>query len=269
MAYCVYLHTIPKKISGYDHDKYYVGITKNSPQERWRNNGFGYKRKSTNGYPVFWYAIVKYGWDNITHTILETGLTREEACAKEQYYIAKYHSNNIEYGYNRTNGGDGSCGQHEITERQRQTRSRNMKNIRNREDVKAKRKKAHEKMVQSEKFKAKSSETLKRMWKDPAYREKHSGKNCTFGQRKFVFSGKYSAVSKKVVCLNTGEIFDCITDAKKKYNANNISRCCNKMLFSSGNNNGEKLCWSFYEDFLQMSKEDVEKRINLAKTKGR
>ena len=33
--YIVYLHTVPKEISGYDYDKYYVGITGTKPEARW------------------------------------------------------------------------------------------------------------------------------------------------------------------------------------------------------------------------------------------
>ena len=41
----VYLHTVPKNISGYDYDKYYVGITSHKDVNlRWQN-GRGYSRK--------------------------------------------------------------------------------------------------------------------------------------------------------------------------------------------------------------------------------
>lgn len=51
-------------------------------------------------------AINKYGWENIQHNILEIGLTEEEAKKREIYYIEKYQTNDLEYGYNRTTGGD-------------------------------------------------------------------------------------------------------------------------------------------------------------------
>lgn len=37
----VYMHIVPKELSGYDHDKYYVGITSQEPKRRW-GNGYGY-----------------------------------------------------------------------------------------------------------------------------------------------------------------------------------------------------------------------------------
>lgn len=85
--YCVYLHK--NKNNG----KCYVGITSRKPQERWQC-GNGYRRQ-----PKFFNAILKYGWDNFEHIILEDNiLNEEEALEKETYYIQKYNS--IKNGYN-------------------------------------------------------------------------------------------------------------------------------------------------------------------------
>ena len=84
--YCVYLHK--NKNNG----KCYVGITSRKPRERWQY-GNGYRRQ-----PKFFNAILKYGWDNFEHIILENNLNEEEALEKETYYIKKYNS--IENGYN-------------------------------------------------------------------------------------------------------------------------------------------------------------------------
>lgn len=95
--YTVYVHTTP---SG----KRYVGMTKRDPKERW-NYGYGYKSQK-----VFWRAIVKYGWDNITHEIIATNLTHKEACELEQQLVARYNTTNSKFGYNQTVGGDGTVG---------------------------------------------------------------------------------------------------------------------------------------------------------------
>ena len=64
-------------------------------------------------------AINKYGWNNIKHIILFEGLTQEEACDKEVELIAKYKTNIYRYGnaygYNMTDGGDGTVG-HKLSE---------------------------------------------------------------------------------------------------------------------------------------------------------
>lgn len=97
--YCVYLHTIPKEISNYDYDKYYVGMTKNLKQ-RWSCNGEGYK-----ACPSFYSAIQKYGWDNIKHDVLVDNLSKREAEDLEIYYIQKYESLISQKGYNIHLGG--------------------------------------------------------------------------------------------------------------------------------------------------------------------
>ena len=104
--FCVYVHIFPN-------GKKYIGITSNNPKARWRN-GTGY----TNGSPMR-NAINKYGWDNIEHVILFDGLTRKEACDKEVELIAYYKTNihryGDEYGYNLTDGGDGTFG-HKVSD---------------------------------------------------------------------------------------------------------------------------------------------------------
>lgn len=98
-SWTVYMHISP---SG----KVYVGITKQKPEKRWKG-GSGYVRKD-NHQPLFANAILKYGWDNIEHKIVATGLTREEANAIEQALIAKYKREGK--SYNITDGGDGGLG---------------------------------------------------------------------------------------------------------------------------------------------------------------
>lgn len=97
----VYVHIVPKIISDHNHDKYYVGITKRNPNVRWGLNGCGYKNI------YFYNAIKKYGWDNIEHHIIASNLTHDEANTFEKILIQKLKSNNKEYGYNISDGGDG------------------------------------------------------------------------------------------------------------------------------------------------------------------
>ena len=56
--------------------------------------------------------------------------------------------------------------------------------------------------------------------------------------------------SKKVICITTGENFDCIKDAAEKYNiyATSISKCCNGKQKSAGELNGVRLQWKYSED---------------------
>lgn len=94
--WCVYAHISP---SG----KYYVGITSQKPTKRWQN-GHGYKDG------IISRAIKKYGWDNFQHEIIASNLTEAEAKRFEIVLIEKLHSNDSQYGYNISPGGDGNKG---------------------------------------------------------------------------------------------------------------------------------------------------------------
>ena len=63
---------------------------------------------------MFYNAIQKYGWNSIEHEIVFEGLSKYEACVKEQELISFYKSNTSDYGYNLTTGGE-SCEVSEIT----------------------------------------------------------------------------------------------------------------------------------------------------------
>lgn len=102
--YKVYKHTLPSDISKKDNDMVYIGITCQKPEYRWRN-GEGYKQNAH-----FYNAIQKYSWDNYTHDILFDNLTKEEAEQKEIELIAYYNSTNSKFGYNIQAGGN-LCGE--------------------------------------------------------------------------------------------------------------------------------------------------------------
>lgn len=110
--YSVYKHTLPKEISGKDNDMLYIGITMQDVRKRWVN-GNGYK--ST---PRFYNAIKKYKWENFIHEILFKGLTKEEAEQKEIELISFYKSNQRNFGYNISNGGE-CIGKHSEETRQK------------------------------------------------------------------------------------------------------------------------------------------------------
>jgi group I intron endonuclease len=97
--------------------KSYIGITKQKPQNRWKN-GCGYD-KGTH----FGKAINKYGWNNFEHIILATNLTEEEAKQLEQTCIVVFETYGKD-GYNSTFGGDGTLG---MSEESRKRQSEKLK----------------------------------------------------------------------------------------------------------------------------------------------
>ena len=94
--YKLYMHIFPNK-------KVYVGITKETLARRWLN-GNGYRRQ-----PVVFSAIMKYGWDNIQHILLREGMTKDQAMQAEKDTIKAFNSNDRNFGYNLTSGGDGTA----------------------------------------------------------------------------------------------------------------------------------------------------------------
>ncbi len=96
IKYQVYCHSI--ELNGVI--KRYIGITHHQdPNKRWLN-GRGYR-----DCPRFYNAIKKYGWNNFTHEIIETGLSQEDAEQMEIQLIQKYNSANRQFGYNIGLGG--------------------------------------------------------------------------------------------------------------------------------------------------------------------
>lgn len=69
--------------------------------------------------------------------------------------------------------------------------------------------------------------------------------------------------SKRVVCLNTKEIFECIEDAKDKYHASEIGRVCKGERMTSGKlEDGTRLNWMYYDDYLNISDEKITNIIS-------
>lgn len=98
MDHCIYLFTFPN-------GKHYVGRAKN-----YHSRLISHKSKATKKVKlILYYAINKYGWENVTKEIIDTANTLEEAVAKEYEYIVKYNS--IRNGYNMTENTrvGGSC----------------------------------------------------------------------------------------------------------------------------------------------------------------
>lgn len=99
--YSVYMHVAPN-------GKKYIGITKRSPESRWKQ-GYG-----NNEY--FTRAIEKYGWNNIEHTVLFDGVSATFAHGAEIYLISHHKTHDREHGYNIAHGGIGGCAGYHHTE---------------------------------------------------------------------------------------------------------------------------------------------------------
>lgn len=90
--YKVYVHIFPN-------GKRYVGITCQKLNRRWRKGrSYSSNIRMTN-------AINKYGWDDIEHVVLYSGISAEEAEQTERRLIAEWNLMDEKYGYNYAEGG--------------------------------------------------------------------------------------------------------------------------------------------------------------------
>ena len=155
----VYVHVCPN-------GKRYVGATTQArPEFRWQGG------RSYSG--IFLQDILKYGWDNITHDVFEVD-SREEMYRKEVELISFYHSNDPEYGYNNSVGGEKSalgC-RHSEESRRKQSEVRKGKPLS--EEARRHISQALKGKPLSEEHRGRIAENNRRKAKDPEFRKKLS-----------------------------------------------------------------------------------------------
>ena len=97
------IYKITNKVNG----KIYIGFTTKTLEERWK----WHVSCSISPKYIFHKSIKKYGSDSFYREILSES-DNEEFLLKvmEPQYIAMYQSNNRDYGYNMTSGGEGIIG---------------------------------------------------------------------------------------------------------------------------------------------------------------
>jgi group I intron endonuclease len=260
-TYHVYIHTTP---SG----KRYIGITSMRPKKRWKR-GSNY---SCN--PYFSRAIKKYGWENIDHAIVASGLTKAEAEAEEVRLIAQYKSDDRRYGYNIDHGGSarGRASQetrakmsashmgHPTSEETKRKISESHKGVPLSPDHLAGVRKSAAKrrgVPLPEEIRRKISAANKGRVKTPEECAKLSaakmGHTLSAESRRKISEtkkaspttarGERNPKSKAVVCIETGMVYPTINDAKKATGGKNISNCClGKRKTCAG------FHWKYYEE---------------------
>lgn len=240
-------------------NKLYFGITSQTLNARWRK-GKGYKKG------VFYRAIQKYGWDNFNHIVLLENISEECAKEIEKYLIKKYNSI-VPFGYNTTKGGD-SIFIRTFTDEERYIKrimmsgeNNPMYNIRlvgdknpmygRHHSDSAKEKMSQSKIGNNFRKGKQTSETAKRKISIANKERLKDKRNHPMYGKTGINNPNYGheGIGKKSVLLvNTGEVFDSVTDASIAYNITptEVSRCCHNRQKSAGKDkNGEKLVWKF------------------------
>lgn len=195
--------------------KIYIGITSQTPNRRWGYNGNRYKNSALKN------AIKKYGWDNFLHEVVFDGLEEQDAKYLEQLLIKCFNSKSP-YGYNLTDGGDGTSGFH-VPNEIREKISETLKNKWNDplfRDEMTKIKNLPNSPYKSKAFKEKIS-CLVAGENNPNYNHKWSDdkkKKLSLKQKNNpMYKNETNPNAKRIRCIETGEIFNCMKYAQEKF----------------------------------------------------
>lgn len=243
--------------------KVYIGQTCESLSVRSGVNGLRYARTS----PIFWKAIQKYGWENFSHEIIEDNISsKEEANKREQYWIKYYDCcilDGKDKGYNINRGGQGFT-----SEFASQISKQNWENEEYRQKfckpvICVNTQKIYPSIIEASLdtginktgiakacAKVHHSAGIDELGQMIQWEYYEEGKKYTYKDPK-----KEDKKFTKVICTTTGEIFDNITEAAKKYNINRscISACVHGSQKTSGKlPDGTRLHWQLYY------KEDID-----------
>lgn len=193
-SYCVYMHT--NKING----KKYIGITSQKVAKRW-DCGRGYKGQ------VFYSAIKKYGWDGFVHEVLFEGLNKEEAENKEHELIVLHNTSNSSFGYNQVDRSTLLSGK--SLEKMKESQKKRL-SVKENNPMFGK---SHSKSTR-QKMKDNHADFAGR--NNPFYGKSHraEAKRALSQKAKERFQDTSNhPMSKAVVCVETGEVFNCAADA--------------------------------------------------------
>lgn len=98
---------------------------------------------------------------------------------------------------------------------------------------------------------------------------------CNYNPKEEIYKGLKKGTKKmkesnikKVICLNTKQIFNSLTEASKYYNLKNsasICGCCKGYNKSAGKHpiTGEKLRWMYYDEYIKLKENNYKEVINF------
>ena len=107
-------------------------------------------------------------------------------------------------------------------------------------------------------------------WCTNDYNHNYGTRNKRVGEKlKGKYLGNKSSTSKKIMCINTGEVFGSIREAEREYDIphQNIIACCKGRCKSAGKHpiTGEKLVWKFYNDYINMTEKEINNLVSKSK----
>lgn len=229
------------KIENKINHKVYVGQSIHI-ESRWKTHQKEL-RENKHGNSKLQNAYNKYG-DVFEYTVLAE-CSKEELNNLEQFYIKKFNSKND--GYNETIGGDG-LSEPTIAVRKKisdklKGSNNGMYNVHLIGELNGMYGKHH-----TEESKQKMSDAAKSR---KHYLHSEETKQKISESHKKIQSRGNNNNAKKVICVNTNEVFNCIKDAAEQYSiaASKITKCClKKTNFAGYDKLNNPLVWQYYID---------------------
>ena len=170
-------------------------------------------------------SVRKYGKNNFSREIIAIAYSKKELNELEIEYVDNHNAIISNNYYNLVSGGNGTSGFHL------------------------------------------SDEIKNKMSKAKRYSFSDENPNAKELKRKFSIAktGGNNPKAVKVICVTTGEVFDCMTSASNKYgiHKNKIWHSCNGNTKSGSKlKDGTKLIWMYYEQYISANEKQIEKILN-------
>lgn len=264
------------KITNNINNKVYIGQTTRSFDRRYYHSGTPiekvykyhvyYKSKGKSYNKHLLGAIEKYGFDNFSiNKVFDVAFSKEELDIKEKSWIAIFNSNNSNYGYNFTTGGQENSKINEETKNKIR-----MSHLGNNIDYILQLDRDMNIINKFISLKV-ASDFLNikyELIRDTVSRRQKTCRGYVFVRESYyidnfknnkseydkLYKFNDTNIKNTVICLTTGEIFKRVNDALDKYNmSNHISEVCKgKRNYCGKLEDGTPLRWMYYEDYLNV-----------------
>ena len=272
-----YVYMVRNKVNG----KIYFGITENDFDTRYRKNIAKYTHNEH-----LQNSIKKYGIENFEiNEQFDVAYNEDDLYDLEDMYICIYNTLDDGYGYNKRRSGSKHKGHGKASEETKRKNSDSQKALYEQGYVNPMYGKHH---TEETKKKISDGRKGKYIGEDSSfYGKQHSEetkrkisnkrqeKGLSRGEKNPMYGKHHTEETKcklseifsvKVICLETKQIFNSLSEASA-WAGGNVNKCCKGKQKSAGKHpeTGERLHWMYYDEYLeQQNKNNEDLVINVA-----